>query len=258
MRILVFGSTGTGKTSLCNTLSGYDMPVSDSAMGVTFKQYTYPKFGHEKIIITDTVGLNENDKGTVSSAKGIEQLISLIRDSSDGYNLLIHVMKSPRITKSHADNYDFFIKAFTQYKIPCILAVTGCENSEPMSIWADNNSEEFQKQGLIYEDIVSTCFSKGGRFENIYCDLREESRLSLMKSIKQHAKKNSIKIYENQEGYEALVKTTWNKFCSYIKKADWQMIVDESMYQTLKRLGVPDRTARMLSTGITNKISENI
>ena len=67
IRVLIFGSTGTGKTSLCNSLTGQKMKATSSARGNTFETHTYQPFelDGKRIYVTDTVGLDESDKGTV-------------------------------------------------------------------------------------------------------------------------------------------------------------------------------------------------
>jgi len=44
VRVLVFGATGTGKTSLCNVLSGRSRPTDGGAKGVTEKTHLYAAF----------------------------------------------------------------------------------------------------------------------------------------------------------------------------------------------------------------------
>jgi predicted GTPase len=58
-RILIFGETGTGKTSACNALSGQCKPTSSRAVGVTFQSQDYLPFirNDKSYIITDTVCL---------------------------------------------------------------------------------------------------------------------------------------------------------------------------------------------------------
>lgn len=100
LKVVVFGSTGAGKTSLCNVLSGHEMPASDSARGVTFQSFEFPPFeyGGHTVTLTDTVGLNESEKGHIRPIEAVQQLVDLIKRSADGYHLLVHVMRAPRIT----------------------------------------------------------------------------------------------------------------------------------------------------------------
>ena len=252
-RILVFGSTGSGKTSLCNSLASAERPATASARGVTFESFVFPPFSTPEgsILLTDTVGLNESDKGSVKSADAVQQLIKLIKHSKDGYNLLIHVMRGPRITKDFTDNYEFFVKILTQSKIPCILVVTGCEATNPMSDWMDSNRAEFMNQGLTYSDLIAACFARGeGPVEVVYAPLREQSRDAVLNSIIKHASPTPILIYGNEEGFFSTVKRAWNWFCGWIGLPVLQFKVDEGVFAFLMRMKIPQAAARMLATGL--------
>ena len=248
-RVLVFGSTGSGKTSLCNALTGQQMPVSDRAKGVTFESYVYAPFevsGHQ-FIVTDTVGLNESDKGTVPSGAALKQLVKLLRDSPEGYNLLIHVMRIPRITKTHHDNYEFFVKTITENRVPTILVATGCENVEPMTAWADRNAATFATDGLLYKEVVASCFAEGGRFEESYARLRAESRAAVLTAVFKHGLPEPAKIYEGGAGLVTAIKRAWNWFCHWVGAATWSVIANTAIYELLKRLGLTHDEAEKLA-----------
>ena len=95
IRVLVFGATGTGKTSVCNVLTGHNRPTSNGPLGQTSKTHRYNGFNtHDiRIEIIDTVGLHESDLGTVPAEKAVLQLVELLENSKDGFNLLIHVVR---------------------------------------------------------------------------------------------------------------------------------------------------------------------
>ena len=206
-RVLVFGSTGTGKTSLCNSLTGQKMPVNSSARGVTFKSHTFDsiEFGKNNLIITDTIGLNESDGGTIPAASAATELLQLLNNSKEGYNLLVHVMKAPRITKTHKDNYKLFYERIVQKDIPVILVATGCENDNPMSKWAEENTEHFEKDGFEYREVLATCFIEGGRFESNYAPLRAESKNLVLDAIARYALPSPKKIYFDESTQHGLV-----------------------------------------------------
>ena len=67
LRVLVFGTTGIGKTSLCNALTGRSRPTGNGARGVTAKSHICAPFSYKgaKIQFIDTVGLHESSSGTV-------------------------------------------------------------------------------------------------------------------------------------------------------------------------------------------------
>ena len=95
-RVLVFGSTGAGKTSICNELTGDQHPVSSDAIGCTFETTHYrPVFIGENLYeLIDTVGLNEGTAGTTPSKTAMANLINLIRTNKEGFNLLIMVNRT--------------------------------------------------------------------------------------------------------------------------------------------------------------------
>ncbi len=198
IRVLVFGTVGTGKTSLCNTLSGADEAVSNQARGVTFTSKVFKPFEDKEsgksIELVDTAGLNEAESGNVPGQEAIKQLAQLLKNSEEGYNLLIQVFRASSITALEIDNYDLFVKRVANSRIPVILVVTGCELSDPMSEWREKNRIYFEKSHLIYKDIICTCFAKGDEraslgasLEAIYALLREESRRAVLTAITTYA-----------------------------------------------------------------------
>jgi hypothetical protein len=210
-RVLVFGSCGTGKTSLCNAITGENRPVGDSVDGTTFRSYTFKpaRFGDHQIILTDTMGLNESNRGTKPSVKALQELDRLLRGSADGFNLLIHVMRKGRIDSAHEENYELFVRQIAKRQIPTLLAVTHCEDVEPMSLWATQNAEKIKRRGLEYEGIVPASFGGGGRFADVFRELREESRQALGDAICKFAAADSIVLYEGPAGFRELISSVW-------------------------------------------------
>ncbi len=251
-RVLVFGTSGVGKTSLCNELANPEKPreVSDSAKGVTFESYVYdPPFdlAGTPCFLTDTVGLNEGSGGTFDPREALKELVTLLLNSEAGYSLLIHVMSKGRILQIHEDNYKFFVQTIAGSKIPVILVVTGCEDTNPMSKWADGNSQEFEKRGLIYEKIVCTSFAKSEDdpfLEQIYATKRRESCVNVTDAISDCAAKNPIRLYETDADLWRLVKFVWNGFLNWMgKHFDWlnterfKATIDEQLQALLTRIG---------------------
>ncbi|WGZ95065.1 MAG: GTPase domain-containing protein [Candidatus Thiothrix putei] len=249
IRALVFGSTGTGKTSLCNAVSGIDYPAESNARGVTFQSNTYPSFSYEEkeIIITDTIGLDESSSGTVLPHEAIQQIVKLLKASKHGYSLLIHVMKAPRITQSHVKNYDFFVDKLTGKKIPVILVVTGCENEDPMNSWVDKNGGEFIKDNMEYTQIHATCFAKGGRLESAYKELRDESKDLILKSILKNSLSTPYLLYENRGDAEKLIIKLWNSVCGFFGLDKHRAELGDGIYDILLRIGVGQNIAESLA-----------
>ncbi len=181
IRILVFGLAGSGKTSLCNTLSRQAVEFSSS-------YHIYEPFeedmrlGYElKVQLIDAVGLDKaSNEG--SPEGDFKQFIELLTDS-EGYSLLIHVFRIPRIAQ-----VEQYFELVANSPIPIVLVATGCEAIEPMSQWKTDNFHIFKKFG--YKDLVCTCFAKSERsdLESLYAPLRAESRWAVLEAISIYAK----------------------------------------------------------------------
>ncbi len=245
IRVLVFGSTGTGKTSLCNTLTGEHQRVSNSANGVTFQSSTFAPFKYKgsDVIVVDTIGLNESDKGTVSSGDAITALINLLKESKKGYNLLIQVMRMPRITKDVVNNYKFFYDVVSQRKIPIVLVVTGCENEEPMSKWVVENKAAFSTNELEYSEILATCFAVGGRFESIFSGLRNESKELVIDAIGKFSTLSPVTLYKDEFQFIRVLKRSWNWFCD-TAKLNWHINILKDIMKILMSMGMSEPEAR--------------
>lgn len=246
IRILVFGATGTGKTSLCNALTGKSRPTDSGALGITSKSHLYAPFTHEglKVHVVDTVGLHESVHGTVPADQAVIDLVELLDKSRDGFSLLVHVARASRITKEHDDDYKFFVEGMTQGSIPVILAVTGCENEDPMTSWVERNAAAYDR--FKYSGIVATCFATGGPLESVYEPLRSQSKTALLAAVQAHALPAPALIYGpgTTRTFGDLLTKMWNEFVSLAGLSkEYRRKTNESVYQLLKRLGVPETIA---------------
>jgi GTPase SAR1 family protein len=259
IRVLVFGATGTGKTSVCNVLTGHSRPTSNGPLGQTSKTHRYNGFNvHDvRIEIIDTVGLHETDLGTVPAEKAVLQLVELLENSKDGFNLLIHVVRASRITQDQEEDYRFFFERMTQQKIPIILAITGCENESPMTSWVERNWKHFER--FAYLDLVPGCFASGGPLESHFSPLRKESRESLIQAIKRHALPESHKLYGEGTGntFAQTLTRVWNEFVEFAGLPQkYRKDFNESAYTLMKRMGVSDAIAKAAIAHIPDLVEE--
>src|ERR1700730_10509355 len=106
--IIVFGETGAGKSSVINMLEGNDKAeVSSSAKGVTFTSAQYQKTISGTLFkVFDTAGLNEGAAGAVPARAASKGLSQLLRQLEGSLNLLVYVMRAPRITETAQKNYE--------------------------------------------------------------------------------------------------------------------------------------------------------
>jgi GTP-binding protein EngB required for normal cell division len=245
IRILVFGGTGVGKTSLCNSLTGKSRPTDSGAKGVTDKTHLYGvvERGGLRLEVVDTVGLHEAESGTVPAEAAARQLVELLSHSKDGYNLLIHVAIRGRLTRQHEDDYEFFVRRLTNERIPVLLVLTGCENDSPMSSWVDANRKHFNH--FNYRDLIATCFGSGGPLEAHFAPLRRESEAELLRAIRERALAKPMMLYAANEFTQFLAKV-WNDFVELARlPAHFRAKANETVYEFLLRMGVPRKIADM-------------
>ncbi|XP_037026310.1 uncharacterized protein LOC119067440 [Bradysia coprophila] len=151
--VIVFGETGSGKSSLVNLLLRQDeAKVSDKAVGCTFnfKKYETPHFN-----LYDTVGLSEGREGTLKQSQAIKQLVRLLKSLEEGVSLLVFVIEKGRIKKSMENNYRLFIEGICMKKVPVVLGITHCEMENERGQWWNENKEHFDKYGMTFDDVVS-------------------------------------------------------------------------------------------------------
>jgi GTPase Era involved in 16S rRNA processing len=136
-RILIVGSTGQGKSSLINTLTGQRMAeVSSSANGTTFESALHVvEHGGEVYELVDTVGLNETGKvATVKAGDALLELNKLLLDAShNGYNLIILVHKGKTSDSMFSSNYNMFVERMMKNAlVPIIFVKTGIDSPKEL------------------------------------------------------------------------------------------------------------------------------
>ncbi|MEK8053155.1 GTPase [Ideonella sp. DXS22W] len=260
IRALVFGTTGTGKTSLCNVLTGSNArPADNGPLGVTSKAHLYRPFQHgsHSIELIDTVGLHESVHGTIPPEQAMQQLLDLLCKSKDGYNVLIHVTKAGRITEHHDQDHTFFVEKLTQRQVPVILAITGCENDDPMSSWLDRHGSAFARFG--YQAKVPTCFASGGALESHYAALRSASRSDLLGAIAAVALPAPYLLYGQSSAstMKSVLFRLWNDAVDVFGlPAKWRSQVNESAWDLMQRIGVPRKVMEMMVAHLPDVMAE--
>ncbi|CAG8701357.1 2325_t:CDS:2, partial [Acaulospora colombiana] len=188
--IIVLGETGSGKSSVINMLHGSrEAKVSNGAKGETFKNECYEKVLRERTInVFDTVGLDEGDQGTCAAEQAIRNLYGLIRQLENGVNLLVYILRAPRITKTDQTNYDLFYKQLCCSAVPIVLVVTGLEDEEDMGKWWFDNENIFNDYGMKFAESACITATKGKLKKGVYTLQEEydESKIKVQDLIAKH------------------------------------------------------------------------
>jgi GTP-binding protein EngB required for normal cell division len=157
--VVIFGESGSGKSSVINALAQNQVAAtSSSAAGCTFRYQKHEvELSGERFVLFDTVGLDEGTAGTVPAAEAEANLKSLLRElmspGSNGIGLLVYCVRSVRVSRALLRNYNLFYSAICRKKVPIVVIVTGLENQEPdMESWWNANGREFKRCGMHFED----------------------------------------------------------------------------------------------------------
>ena len=150
LNVILFGQTGSGKSSLINLMAGQNVAkVSSGAAGCTLSFQRYPFLVNGRDVqIWDTVGLDEPDM----ELESIEQAYRLIRDweTYGGVDLLLFCIRAPRITATSQANYRLFYEALCRSQVPIALAITHLEQEDNMEGWWTRNVERLEEYGLKF------------------------------------------------------------------------------------------------------------
>jgi GTP-binding protein EngB required for normal cell division len=245
-RVVVFGSSNVGKTSMLNALTEHDNTVCGGAIGTTFSTVKFPICERNGILyeFLDTAGLNEADGGLVSHEQSCNNILNLIIECAEGFNLLILVVRIGSILQADKENFDIFCTELTNKRVPVLCVITGCENEEPeITSYAERNLAHFSAQGMNFSAVVSTCFAKGGRLEQIYQPLRGQSTGEVWSAIERAASRWPIVTVEQcPESMRHRFTSVWNHFCRWVKKPAWKAALPHCtrIYAILDRMGIKD------------------
>jgi tRNA U34 5-carboxymethylaminomethyl modifying GTPase MnmE/TrmE len=166
--VIVFGETGVGKSSILNMLQGENGAiVSDQATGVTFSNTSYVKTIRSTTFrVLDTIGLNEGTAGTIAARNAIKGLYSLIQQLEDGINLLVCVMRAPRVPHSVQQNYQMFYEVLCNRQVPIVIIITGLEEKDDMEQWWDDNKVIFEGRKMAFNGHACVTATKGKMLED--------------------------------------------------------------------------------------------
>jgi hypothetical protein len=266
-RILVYGTTGVGKSALIKLVTGIQtIETGDSASGCTKDNSSYPfhfeteftksnretNSEREKIddfIFYDTAGLNETNEGTVLPSEAIQKLFNLVKSLRDGLNLIIYVRKKEPFSKIDTQNIEL-LKLLMKDKVPCLCVITGCEAN--MNWWEEEKKNTNVTQ-FKFKDGCSVCCIDISKLNNdedkeFYTKKQKQSKQILMEKIKANLLPDPFKIYNDQIGfmiifYELVYFFRHNKPTSWLCDNTYH----DRFLQILKESGMDDEKANNMT-----------
>jgi len=241
LNVIVFGETGSGKSSLINMVVGTNVAeTSSKAKGCTFESTPYKVTIHGTAYkLFDTAGLNEWEGGKVSAKDAVVNLYKLIRDLDDGVSLLVYCVRGPRIKDTTVKNYKLFYEAFCQKQVPIVVAVTGLENEEPtMDSWWAENRETFADAGMTFSEhaCITATKGRGDVFKEEYRESAEK-----MKKIIKAGSRNQAWRMERKSWLVKAIGSVWNFFAKAFDLP--QFGLSKVLSLALQMVGVPRNEA---------------
>jgi hypothetical protein len=220
-------------------------PVSSGAASQTFANERYVKdIMGTSINVYDTAGFNESTDSTVARTRATVNLYKLLRQlEGTGVNLLVYVMRAPRITATAQKNYRLFYEAFCDKKVPIVIIVTGLEAEHHMDQWWYQNKDEFESRNMEFAGWACITADRGKLTRNGYKNEDEynESRLKVQDLIAEHCSGEPWKMDSAHWFKKVLL---WLiKWVSY-----WPFITTPALYNALKEnADISDAEARRVS-----------
>ncbi|KAG1880781.1 P-loop containing nucleoside triphosphate hydrolase protein, partial [Suillus subluteus] len=151
--IVIFGTTGSGKSSIINILlEREEAPASNDAMGCTATTDNYDfSIDERKYRIWDTPGLNEGSEGLVPAKVALKNLKSFVKELVRDKNrtpLFILCVEGSQDVKAQLRHYDS-LKS-TIGAAPFSIVVTGMDrcSSSPWSKWWGEHQNILQSFGV--------------------------------------------------------------------------------------------------------------
>ncbi|KAG1902270.1 kinase-like domain-containing protein [Suillus fuscotomentosus] len=160
--VVIFGETGSGKSSIINTIAQEQLAkTSNDAHGCTSTSQRYPvEISGQRFVLIDTAGLCMGTADSVSAAKAEKKLKSLLREfmnsKLDGISLLVYCMDNTIAPSALVKAYDKFYSGICQKKVPIVVVVTGLEKETHMENWWDTNVEKFKGMSFADHACVTT------------------------------------------------------------------------------------------------------
>jgi len=188
--IIIFGQTGSGKSSLINMLGGSSLAnASSSVTGSTPDSQSYQIRAPSTISgkpetynFWDTPGLNEGEYGTAPPREALESLLRLTEERR--INLVIYCIRAGRFPDILRVNYDLYWGIICEKRVPIVLVVTGLEQEERPNDWWARNARQLTKWKMRFSGHACVTTMKGRN--NIFGKEYDRSRKEVWELVQRH------------------------------------------------------------------------
>lgn len=233
INILVFGTTGSGKSSICKLMTKKNnIKISDSAIGCTLETTKHEVVKNNNIYaFYDTAGLNEPDTGAVKSKDAALAIMRFMLLETHGFNIVLFVKNTPRIVRDDINNFKFLKEYITKDKIPILFIKTHCDDDTDLE-WIKKNHEKLEQH---FPNIKKICVcsdtenKKSEKFHDI-----------IINNINQIKLEKPYMCYDDKRINQNIFKSIFNHLAKHVYDIDL-LPPDEDKKQMFVRLGFDEK-----------------
>ena len=267
-RVIVVGSSGVGKTSMVSALTENSyQPINmfdpSSKPVMPMQNVSRSDINYEFITIEDPFNVINRKANEEHVRHYFAQVIEQI---TNGLCLILYVFHSGTVHQDCLDIYNLFVDILCEKQLPVVGVVTYCENEDPMETYADCNRNSYERNGMNFAKVISTCFVRNGVLGRVCKNLREESTQHVWEMIDSYSLKSNIIVsYTRHQSVNETAEHPQRSLLNYLREgllkwkkdeseqvstqpktsqsasASYQAATDRSEYTTLSTSGVIQR-----------------
>jgi GTPase Era involved in 16S rRNA processing len=186
--IVIFGTTGAGKSSLINLIADQKIAKTGSNLKrctLTWTKYVLPKLFEDgmQYNVFDTMGIENPELEPYEYHRSIKNASRLLRelDACGGTSLLVYCVQKGCNSGALQSNFQLFCELLYRRRVPTIMVVTGLEDEDVMEKWWTRNHALLEASQIIVEGhaCITTLKDEDKKYR--------ESREAVLKLIRQHA-----------------------------------------------------------------------
>jgi len=262
--IVVYGSTGVGKSSFINMiLNGNFVETSLLCTGCTLESSGYSlNVGEDKWVFWDTVGLNERDDDLIrtGNTEAIKSLVKTIRKINyfcGGVHLVIFVFRDIRITQAFVQNLRLVKSLFKNVPILGIqtgLDGHGVKSFDDINKWWVDNHVVIEPFG--FKDGISVCCILKRDLVGDTKKLFAYSRSSAITAIVSNILDEKALFQDSVYGVLRTISIMWGRFLMFMNLSDYLPSYNHDFEFVLTEIVSKEEARRITFEVVANDRSE--